>query len=91
MAIAADSLYFSDFEYRYRTRMFNKKLAAKEKIMEDCLNAMRPVLASEDHHGSISENNLFSVAEQNNITILEFIDKKLVYWSDNGFDVPPLS
>jgi hypothetical protein len=45
MAIAADSIYFSDFEYRYRTRLFNKKLAAKEKIMEDCLNAMKPVLS----------------------------------------------
>ncbi|MCX6325352.1 MAG: HAMP domain-containing sensor histidine kinase [Bacteroidia bacterium] len=89
MAIAAESVYFSDFEYRFRTKMFNKTLAAKEKIMEDCLNAMKPILAREDHHGSISENNLFSVAEQNKITILEYIDNKLVYWSDNGFDVPP--
>jgi hypothetical protein len=88
MAIAAESVYFSDFEYRFRTRMFNKTLSAKEKIMEDCLNAMKPILASEDHHGSVSENNLFSIAEQNKITILEYIDNKLVYWSDNGFDVP---
>ena len=88
IALAAESVYFSDFEYRFRTRMFNKILGAKEKIMEDCLNDMKPVLASEDHHGSISENNLFSIAEQNKITILEYIDNKLVYWSDNGFDVP---
>ena len=89
MALAAESLYFSDFEDRFRTRIFNKTLGAKEKIMEDCLNAMKPILAREDHHGSISENNLFSIAEQNNISILEYIDNKLVYWSDNGFDVPP--
>jgi two-component system nitrogen regulation sensor histidine kinase NtrY len=88
MALAAESVYFSDFEYRFRTRMFNKTLGAKEKIMEDCLNAMKPILASKDHHGSISENNLFSVAEQNKITILEYLDNKLAYWSDNGFDVP---
>jgi len=68
--------------------MFNKTLGSKEKIMEDCLNDMMPILSTGDHHGSISENNLFSIAEQNKITILEYIDNKLVYWSDNGFDVP---
>ena len=63
-------------------------MAAKEKILEDCLNGMKPILARGDHHGSISENNLFSIAEQNKITILEYLDNKLFYWSDNGFDVP---
>lgn len=88
MAFAAESVYFSDFEYRFRTRMFNKTLREKEKIMEDCLNSMKPILAKENHHGSKHENKLFSVAEQNQITILEFLDNKLVYWSDNGFNVP---
>jgi two-component system nitrogen regulation sensor histidine kinase NtrY len=89
MALSAESLFFSDFEYRFRTRIFNKTLSAKEKILEDCLNAMKPILASKDHHGSVSENNLFTIAEKNEITILEYFDNKLVYWSDNGFDVPP--
>ena len=87
-AFVSESIYFSDFEYRFRTRKFNKILVEKEKIMENCLNAMKPILAKEDHHGSITENNLFSIAEQNKITILEYIDNKLVYWSDNEFDVP---
>ena len=65
-----------------------KLLQTKETILEDCLNAMKPILASENHHGSVSENNLFSIAEQNKITILEYLDNKLIYWSDNGFDVP---
>ena len=50
--------------------------------------SMKPILAKEDHHGSMPENNLFSVAEKNKITILEFLDNKLIYWSDNGFNVP---
>ena len=29
LALAAESVYFSDFGYHYRTRMFNKSLAAK--------------------------------------------------------------
>jgi signal transduction histidine kinase len=87
-ALAAESVYFSDFEYRFRTRMFNKTLIAKETIMEDCLNNMKPILANENHHGSNTENDLFSVAEKNRISILEYFDNKLVYWSDNDFDVP---
>ena len=88
LAYATESVYFSDFEYRFRTKMFNKTLAEKEIIMEDCLNAMKPILAMENHHGSITENNLFSIAEKNRISILEYLDNKLAYYSDNEFDVP---
>src|SRR5665811_328900 len=88
LAYTTESVYFSDFEYRFRTKMFNKTLAEKEIIMEDCLNAMKPILAMENHHGSITENNLFSIAEKNRISILEYLDNKLAYYSDNEFDVP---
>jgi hypothetical protein len=79
LALVAESVYFSDFEYRLRTRIFNKTLAAKEAIMEDCLNDMKPILAQENHHGSSSENNVFSIAEQNRISILEYLDNKLFF------------
>jgi signal transduction histidine kinase len=88
LALLAESVYFSDFEYRFRTKMFNKAIIEKENIMDDCIKSMKPILANADHHGSVSENNLFALAEKNNITILEYIDNKLVYWSDNEFDVP---
>ena len=88
MALAAEALFLSDFEYRFRTKMFNKTLRAKERIMDECLNAMKPILATRDHHGSVPENKLFTIAEQNEITILEYLDNKLVYWSDNAFSVP---
>ncbi|MBK9389371.1 MAG: hypothetical protein IPN68_03945 [Bacteroidetes bacterium] len=88
LASVAGKLYFSDSEYHFRAKVFNRVLAEKQAIMEQCLEEMKPVLAKEDHHGSNSENNIFLVAEENNITILEYIDNKLIYWSDNGFDVP---
>ncbi len=88
-ALVSESIYFGNFEYRYRAKRFNRILSEKERIMQQCLDAMKPILAKEDRHGSITENNLFSVAEQNKITILEYIDNKLVYWSDNDFEVPP--
>jgi two-component system, NtrC family, nitrogen regulation sensor histidine kinase NtrY len=88
LALGAERVYFSDFEYRFRTKMFNKTLVEKETLMEDCLNALKPNFTNEDTRGSVTEYKVFSVAEQNNISILEYVDNKLWYWSDNEFDVP---
>jgi signal transduction histidine kinase len=88
LAIIANSLYFSDFEYHYRTSQFNRSLQEKESVLNECLAGMKPILSGEDHHGSVPENQLFAVAEKNSITILEFFDHKLNFWSDNNFDVP---
>ncbi len=87
LAIVAESVYFSDYEYHFRTKRLNKILHEKEKIMENCLNGLKPVLARGEPHGSVAESSLFLTAEANEITILEYIDNKLHYWSDNGFDV----
>lgn len=88
LGFISQSLYFSNFEFSYHTRIFNQILSAKEQILEESLNSMKPILANEDHHGSVPENDLFAIAEENKITILEFFDNRLVYWSDNDFDVP---
>jgi two-component system, NtrC family, nitrogen regulation sensor histidine kinase NtrY len=90
LAFTAEKVYFSDFEYHFRTNMFNKTLAAKETVMEDCLNSLKPVLAKENGNDTISKNALFTLAETKRISILEYLDNKLVYWSDNEFDVPPV-
>jgi two-component system, NtrC family, nitrogen regulation sensor histidine kinase NtrY len=90
LAVVAESVYFSDYEYHFRTKRFNKILHEKEKVLEDCLNGMKPVLARGEPHGSVSENKVFLMAEENEITLLEYIDNKLFYWSDNGFDVPKI-
>ncbi len=88
MAYIAESVYFSNFEYRFRTNRFSRVLRGEEKITDDCLNGLRLILASGEAHGSVSEKNLFLLAKENGITILEYIDNKLVHWSDNDFDVP---
>ncbi len=90
LAVASELVYFSDFEYNLKTKRFNKLLNEKEKILEACLELMKPILANGEPHGSDSETNVFSVASQNEITILEYFDNKLIYWSDNGFEVPLL-
>lgn len=90
LALYAESVYFSDFEYRMRTKKFNKILAAKETLTENCLNSLKLNLDKGEDIGSITRNKLFSIAEKQGIILLEYYDKKLVYWSDNSFDVPPV-
>ncbi|MBN1108246.1 MAG: HAMP domain-containing protein, partial [Bacteroidales bacterium] len=88
LAMVSESLYFSDLEYRYKTARFNRILHQKEKRMEDCLKSLKPLTASGNLNDTVSENSLFSIARRNDITVLQYLDNKLVYWSDNDFDVP---
>ncbi len=88
LAMIADSVYFSDFEYHFRTKRFNRILAEKEKVMDYCVNGLKLILAGGEQHGSVAEKDLFSLADQNRISILEYFDNKLIHWSDNDFDVP---
>ncbi|MGC1391397.1 MAG: HAMP domain-containing sensor histidine kinase [Bacteroidales bacterium] len=88
LALVTEKVYFSDFEYRFRTKMLNKTLIAKETNMEDCLNAMKPIIAWKTQNDTVRQNDLFTIAEKNRISILEYLDNKLVFWSDNEFDVP---
>lgn len=87
LAIGSEILYFSDFEYKLRTRRFNKILAEKETIFDNSLNSLKLSLDSGENISQVVQENPFSVIE-NQGTILFYFDKKLVHWSDNSFDVP---
>jgi len=89
-ALIAESMHRSDFEDRFRTKRFNRILIEKEKIMGECLNELKIILARGEPRGSVSETRIFSIAEENEITILQYIDRKLIHWSDNNFDVPTM-
>ncbi|MDP4221731.1 MAG: HAMP domain-containing sensor histidine kinase [Bacteroidota bacterium] len=88
VSIAAEWLYLGDFEYRYRTGRFNRIIKERQAVMKECLNGMLPILAKGEPHGSASENALFTLAAGNGITILEYFDNRLAFWSDTEFDVP---
>ena len=88
LAVGSEVVYLGDFELRFRTRKFNRVLREKEKIMENCINGMKPILAGGENYVSSPGNNLFSTAVENRITILYYFGNKLDTWSDNEFDVP---
>jgi two-component system, NtrC family, nitrogen regulation sensor histidine kinase NtrY len=87
LAIGLESVYFSDFEYKLRTKKFNKVLAEKETIIDNCLNSLKLIFNKGENVSSTTKENLFSIIK-NQGTLLEYFDNKLVHWSDNSFDVP---
>jgi two-component system nitrogen regulation sensor histidine kinase NtrY len=87
LAMAAESVYFSDFEYRLRTKKFNKVLSEKETIIDNCLTSLKLILDKGENVSPEDKENLFSAIE-NQGTLLYYVDNKLMHWSDNSFDVP---
>jgi len=88
VSLLAETLYNSDFEYRLRTRRFNRILASKEKISEECLISLKNILEEGEPIGSISKSSLKKIISEEKITILDYLDDRLVHWTDNSFDVP---
>ena len=90
LAIAMEYVYFSDFEYRLKTRKFNRVIAEKETVIENYLNSLIPILNRGENISSAAKENL-NYTIRNQGTVLEYLDNKLAHWSDNSFDVPQSS
>jgi len=87
-AVITQSLFRAEKENTLLTGKFSRILLEKERIMEKCLSDLRLIMVRGEPRGSVSENKIFSVASQNGITILQYLDRRLIHWSDNSFDVP---
>ncbi|MGQ9619528.1 MAG: sensor histidine kinase [Bacteroidales bacterium] len=88
LAVAAETLYNSSLEYKVRTKRFNRILKTKETIMEECLASLKSLLEKGEEIGSISKSDINNIIREKEITVLEYLDGKLVHWTDNSFDVP---
>ena len=89
-SVLTQSVFRSNTENSIWTRRVNKILLEKERIMEYCLNDLKLIMGKGEPRGSVRENKIFTIASENEITILQYIDRKLIHWSDNKFDVPVL-
>lgn len=88
LSLLADSVYRSDLEYRFLTKRFNKILAQKEDITDRCLSSLKNILEEGAKIGSLSKGNLRKIIAEERITILDYLDGKMVHWTDNSFEVP---
>jgi len=70
VAIGVENFYFSDFEYRYRTKRFNRILSEKEKLTDYCLTSLKNMVERGEEISDVSKSELFNVIESEGITIL---------------------
>lgn len=88
LATVAEFLYNGDLEYGIRRAAFNKILVNKEIKAGECLQSLKNILEKGEDIGSVSRSDLNRVIRDEGITILDYLDGRLVYWSDNSFEVP---
>lgn len=88
MALFAGYLYNSPFEHKFRTKRFNRILERKEYLTGKCLLDLKERLEKGGSIDQESGSRIFKVINREGITILEYLDRKLAYWSDNSFEVP---
>jgi len=88
LALVSEWVYFSDFEYNLRTKRFNRILAEKEAVTDSCLNILKSKIDKGESITSTTKSELFRTIREQEITLLWYLDNKLVYWSDNSFDIP---
>ena len=84
----AESVYYGNYEYRLRTRRFNRILRAKEKVMDQCIEEMKNASDSIESLNNAYIGSVSRLAGKNQITLLVYENDRLSFWSDNGFDVP---
>ena len=87
LAILAETVYFSDFEYFLSTKRSTGFCGRKKNFRNVLTESSWFFLLMEGHTVPKTENRLFGLAGRHGITILEYVDGRLVYWSDNEFDV----
>jgi two-component system, NtrC family, nitrogen regulation sensor histidine kinase NtrY len=90
LAIGTESLYFGDYEYLIRTKRFIRILTAKERIAENCLVRFQSLVQTDVNPEDEKSNNLFSTAKNEGIALFQYNNNRLISWSDNGFDMPPI-
>lgn len=88
MASVSGILYKGNFEYKFRTKRFNRILERKERVTAECLTDLKEILEKGENADPESGTKLFTLISKEGVTILEYLDRKLVYWSDNSFEVP---
>lgn len=84
----AESVYYGNYEYRLRTRRFNRILKAKEKVMDQCIEGIKNASDSGESLKNIFTGGISRLTEKNHVTLLVYENGRLTFWSDNSFDVP---
>ncbi len=88
LAILSDVLYFSDLEWRIRTRRADATLRSLEGEAERLLGLAEAEIAAAGDPSVLFGSTLGANALKRGITLLVYQEGRLAYWSDNSITFP---
>jgi hypothetical protein len=88
LAFGADRLYFSDIEWKMRTKCLDKKLAEMEGEAADMLKDIEAQIADSGDPRMLFHNNTSREADARGIILLVYSKGTIVFWSDNSVAFP---
>ncbi len=84
----ADFLYFSDLEWRCRTKRVDAKLTSLENDAQKLLRTAEQEISEAGDSSILFRSSLGSNALKKGITLLVYREGRIVYWSDNSVAFP---
>jgi len=90
LAIAADKIYFSDLEWRYRTSKLSRDIEFSTAKANQLINETEARLASGRGTNLLLKEGIDQPASRDDILLLVYYKKKISYWSDNSVSFQPV-
>ncbi len=90
LATAADRIYFSNIEWKFRTSRLQKSIEAKEARAVQLINETEARLASGRGTSALTKENVTNAANKDDILLLVYYKNRISFWSDNNVSFQPL-
>lgn len=90
LAIAADQIYFSNLEWRYRTARLKNAIEFREAKANQLISATEARLSSGRINAVLLKEGINSAASRDDILLLVYNKRKISYWSDNSVSFQPV-
>jgi two-component system, NtrC family, nitrogen regulation sensor histidine kinase NtrY len=89
-SVTADRLYFSNIEWRYRTRKFNHELELRQNRARNLILETEKYLVSGTNPSSLAQTPLSRILSRDELVLLVYSKGEIAFWSNNCVSFPPV-
>jgi len=89
-SVTADRLYFSNIEWRFRTRKFNHELELRQNRARNLILETEKYLVSGTNPSSLAQTALSRILSRDELVLLVYSNGKIAFWSNNCVSFPPV-
>jgi two-component system, NtrC family, nitrogen regulation sensor histidine kinase NtrY len=89
-SVSADRLYFSNIEWKYRTRKFNHELDMRQNRARNLILETEKYIVSGTSPSSLAQTGLSRILSRDEIILLVYSKGRIEFWSNNCVSFPPV-